>query len=292
MEEAKKRCPYCGEEILAVAKKCKHCGEWLPEAETEEPKREIPCPICGESINENLEICPHCHERTTLSEKAKSPVQSARTHPNCSSSNMKFTWMVLAILATGLILGPILPIILLTIFTFFYRRRALPKGSRFFHFGGLWYVTLWGYTLYFAIDAISVFLLELLLAVSDNFGEFSKTYVGYGMNSEFDILDILSGVAGIVTVYIVSTLLSGFKQKTLFSLEACRKKFLINSIACSVSILLFCQKIYAIAENQGETLFDGGRTTAKIFVIATVLLGILWGLFYKANKELPKYFRR
>lgn len=28
MEETKK-CPYCGKEILAVAKKCKHCGEWL-----------------------------------------------------------------------------------------------------------------------------------------------------------------------------------------------------------------------------------------------------------------------
>lgn len=28
MEETK-RCPYCGGEIMAVAKKCKHCGKWL-----------------------------------------------------------------------------------------------------------------------------------------------------------------------------------------------------------------------------------------------------------------------
>jgi uncharacterized protein (DUF983 family) len=32
MTEATKRCPFCAEEILAVAKKCKHCGSMLDES--------------------------------------------------------------------------------------------------------------------------------------------------------------------------------------------------------------------------------------------------------------------
>ena len=34
MEKETKKCPFCGEEILAVAKKCKYCGEWLEEKQT------------------------------------------------------------------------------------------------------------------------------------------------------------------------------------------------------------------------------------------------------------------
>ena len=32
VDDATKRCPYCGETILVAAKKCKHCGEFLDES--------------------------------------------------------------------------------------------------------------------------------------------------------------------------------------------------------------------------------------------------------------------
>ena len=38
MEETKK-CPYCCEEILATAKKCKHCGEWFEDANVSNVQR-------------------------------------------------------------------------------------------------------------------------------------------------------------------------------------------------------------------------------------------------------------
>lgn len=60
MKEKTKKCPYCGEEILAVAKKCKHCSEWLEPKEI--AKEQKPCPICGEQVDVDALVCPHCKE--------------------------------------------------------------------------------------------------------------------------------------------------------------------------------------------------------------------------------------
>jgi uncharacterized membrane protein YhaH (DUF805 family) len=63
MEQETKTCPYCGEEILAAAKKCKFCGEWLNKDEKQDVEKVIiPCPVCGEMVEEGISQCPYCHE--------------------------------------------------------------------------------------------------------------------------------------------------------------------------------------------------------------------------------------
>lgn len=61
MSENTKTCPFCGEEIMETAKKCKHCGEWL-DRQSEESLQVIQCPACGEDISSNATICEHCGE--------------------------------------------------------------------------------------------------------------------------------------------------------------------------------------------------------------------------------------
>lgn len=283
MEEEKKRCPYCGEEILAIAKKCKHCGEWLPEEVVEKPKKQIPCPICGEDIDEGLEVCPYCHEKVEQSDEIHEPI--AENTQDSIPTKKKLTWIIIgAIIATFLF--PVASIVIIG-YTFYYRKKALDRGSRFFNNGGLWYITHWGISLMAGLHAIMTFLIELFIVVFD---DSESAYVLGGNIGRFDILDLVSGVAGGVIIYLFFQLFIGFKRKTLNSFEDCKKKFLVNSIACSVLTLFFCQQVYAIAENRGETLFDGGATMTKIVTMGAVMLGILWWLYYKVQKELHKYF--
>lgn len=52
-----KNCPYCGEEVKLLAKKCKHCGEWFDEnAENKNEKKEIVIKKIGNNLNYKLLI--------------------------------------------------------------------------------------------------------------------------------------------------------------------------------------------------------------------------------------------
>jgi len=83
MEQEMKNCPYCGEEILAVAKKCKHCGEWLyNDEEQKEDKEMVLCPVCGELIDDGITQCPHCKESI-----AKKEVQESGNENNTTTDS-------------------------------------------------------------------------------------------------------------------------------------------------------------------------------------------------------------
>lgn len=59
--EQNKKCPACGQYVLAVARKCKYCGHWFDEEKSsgEDARR---CPVCDEIIPKDVSICPFCNE--------------------------------------------------------------------------------------------------------------------------------------------------------------------------------------------------------------------------------------
>lgn len=57
MTEQTKFCPYCGENILQVAKKCKYCGKWLEEKTTTNPTFvQNPKTLLRQALDDKYEI--------------------------------------------------------------------------------------------------------------------------------------------------------------------------------------------------------------------------------------------
>lgn len=100
MEQQTKNCPYCGEEILAVAKKCKHCGEWL---ETKEEKETTPA-VSAEATPKP-EATPVSHPAT---EKPASEVAPSETYYESSTKKIVVGAItaVLVILTIWLFVSP------------------------------------------------------------------------------------------------------------------------------------------------------------------------------------------
>lgn len=67
-ENTTQDCPYCKEEIMAGAVKCKHCGSKLAATK---PSHEGICPYCKEEILIDAIKCKHC-KSSLLDSKDKS----------------------------------------------------------------------------------------------------------------------------------------------------------------------------------------------------------------------------
>lgn len=156
MEKEMKKCPYCGEEILAVAKKCKHCGEWLEEKQTV-TKKMVACPVCAEQIEEDSVSCPYCHESLTPKAIPLSHCATiAKEQPKATSCKQQET----------------LP----TSFLSHYFTRVVCKQYADFS-GTVTRKQYWLYILFYSIIAIAASCIDILLGI--DFQLFGES-LGYG----------------------------------------------------------------------------------------------------------------
>lgn len=81
-EKKTRECPYCKEEILADAIKCKHCASSVA---AEAPSHKGICPYCKEQINPEAIKCKHCKSAVGQ----KSPFLQEATGSGCGCGDFE-----------------------------------------------------------------------------------------------------------------------------------------------------------------------------------------------------------
>lgn len=92
MEDTKK-CPYCGGEIKAVAKKCKHCGKWLVEGDINKDEQ---TDLQNDAPEQNSKTEMPGNNITQVS-ATETTEQSAST--TNKKNEWKYIWIVMALFA-------------------------------------------------------------------------------------------------------------------------------------------------------------------------------------------------
>ena len=102
MDKETKTCPYCGEEILTKAIKCKHCGELLENNSFQQINNDKKkCPFCAELIPKDATFCDICesslNENTTnetpkIEYTNKDSHKASSAYPETPNDLKKWNW--------------------------------------------------------------------------------------------------------------------------------------------------------------------------------------------------------